>query len=202
MNYNDMQALWNSPANRPRGTTQQQFAERFARQLIRRRRFGWLWLINTFLWLTLITALAVWNVVEKKVAIGSEWALIPLLIVPWGFALHFLRRHLKPGPAVARGEMPVADSFRVALQSNRSEQSHLKLVGVLFVVMIPFLALSMWQLRTTGKVSPRELESMAIFFGATLLICGGGLAARYFGRLRPQQRQLNDLLAELNEQNA
>jgi hypothetical protein len=200
MNFDEMQSLWNSPGNRPPTTVQQQLADKFTRQMIRRRRFEAAWLINTFIWLTVITVLAVWNVIEKKVALGQEWALIPLLLVPWAFAIHFLRGYLKPAGPIARGEVTVAESFRTALSSNRTEQSHLKLVGVLFTIMIPVLALSMWQLRATHKVLAHELNPMATFFGGVLLVSGTGVAVRYFRRVLPQQRQLNSLLAELNEQ--
>lgn len=200
MNLNEMQSLWNSPGNRPPTVAQQQLADMFSRQMIRRRRFQSFWLIHTFVWLTLITGLAAWNVIAKKVALGQEWALIPLLAVPWAFAIHFLRRYQKPAAPIARGEVSVADSLRAALGSNRTEQTHLKLVGVLFAIMIPILAASVWQLRAADKVSPHELTSMVIFFGGVVLVSGAGVAARYFGRVLPQQRQLNAVLRELNEQ--
>jgi hypothetical protein len=199
MNPDDMQSLWNSPANRPPEASHQKLAEQFARKLIRHRRFEAVWLTNTFIWLTLITALAGWNVVQKKTSLGTEWALIPLLMVPWAFAVHFLRQHLKPAAPVARGEMTVADSFRAALGSVRTQQSNLKRVGLLLAIAVPLLAVSVWQLHGAGKVSARELVSLAIFLGATLLASGAGIAIRYFGCLRPQQRRLDGLLAELGE---
>jgi hypothetical protein len=200
MNLNEIQNLWNSAGNRPPTAIQQQWADKFTRQMIRRRRFQSAWLINTFLWLTLVTVLAGWNVMKKKVALDQEWALFPLLIVPWAFAFHFLRRYLKPAAPIARGEISVAESLRAALNSNKAEQSHLKLVGVLFAIMIPVLAVSLWQLRATHKVLAHELMSMVILFGGVLLVSSAGIAARYFGRVLPQQRQINALLAELNEQ--
>ncbi len=41
---------------------------------------------------------------------------------------------------------------------------------MLFVIMIPLLAVSMRQLHAADKVSNRELVSMALFFGAILLV--------------------------------
>jgi hypothetical protein len=199
MNLDDMQDLWNSPANRAVDAAQLRLAEAFARRLVRHRRFQTVWLVNVFISLTLITALAVWNVVEKKVSLAAEWGLVPLLIVPWAFAVFFLRRHLKPATPLARGELTVADSLRAALAAIRTQQSHLKRVGVLWVVMIPFLAVSLWQLRATGKASARELASMAILFGGTALVCGAGIAARYFAWLLPQERQLKETLGDMNE---
>jgi len=135
-----------------------------------------------------------------KVKLDQEWGLFPVLIVPWAFAFHFLRRYLKPVTPAARGEMPVADSLRAALGSNRTEQTHLKLVAVLFAIMIPLLALSMQQLHAVGKMSSRELTSMAVFFSGTLLLSGAGIAARYFARVLPQQRRLNALLTDLTNE--
>jgi hypothetical protein len=126
--------------------------------------------------------------------------IVPLLIVPWLFAFQFLRRHLKPVSPFARGELSVADSLRAALASNRETRSHLKLVGVLYTIMIPLLALAMRQLHAAGKTSDRELISMAFFFGAVLLISGAGIVVRYFARLQPQQKRLNALLAELRDE--
>lgn len=197
MNLNEMQSAWNSPRNNLPTEEQQRLARQFARQMIRRRRFQTIWLINTFVWLTIITAVAVWAIAVGKVKPGQEWGLFPLLIVPWTFAIHFLRRYLKPVAPMARGEMSIVDSMRAALASNRETRSHLKLVGVLYVIMLPMLALGMRQLHLAGKVSDRELTSMAFFFGSVLLLGGVGIAARYFLRLQPQQKRLDALLTEL-----
>jgi hypothetical protein len=198
MNLNEMQNVWNSPRNNLPTEAQQSVANQFARQMIRRRRFQSLWLINTFVWLTLITVLAVRMLAIGQTTPGQEWGLFPLLLVPWGFAIHFLRRYLKPVLPITRGETPIVDSLRAALASNQETRSHLKLVGVLYVIMIPLLALAMRQLHAVGKVSERELVSMAVFFGAVLLVGGIAIAARYFIRLQPQQKRLTALLAELS----
>lgn len=199
MNFDELQQTWNSPRNNLPTEQQRALAEKFTRQMIRRRRFQTYWLIHTFVWLTLITGLAIVMIATGKTSLAQEWGLFPLLIVPWGFAIHFLRRHLKPRAPAARGESPVKDSLSAALISNRTHQSHLKLVGVLFVLMIPLLAVALQQLHAGGKVSARELTSMSLFFGATLLVCAAGITARYVGRLLPQQKQLEELLGHFDQ---
>jgi hypothetical protein len=198
MNLNEIQNAWNSPRNNLLTEAQQRLADQFARQMIRRRRFQSIWLLQTFAGLTIITVLAIRMLAIGQTTPTQEWGLFPLLLVPWGFAIHFLRRYLKPVAPVTRGEMSIGDSLRAALASNRETRSHVKLVGVLYVIMIPLLALAMRQLQAAGKVSERELISMAIFFGAVLLVGSIGIAARYFLRLQPQQKRLNALLAELS----
>lgn len=197
MNLNEMQSVWASPRNRPSPEEQQHLARQFARQMIRRRRFQSVWLIQTFAWLAITTVIAIRSIASGKTSPGQEWGLFPLLLAPWALALHFLLRHLKPAAPLARGESSVAESFRAALGSNRTERSHLKLVGGLLVIMIPLLALAMQQLHAMGKVSDRELACMAAFFGGALLLGAAGMAVRYFGRLRPQQKRLDALLTEL-----
>jgi hypothetical protein len=194
MNPNELESAWNSPRNNFPTDEQQRLAEGFARQMIRRRRFQSLWLINTFAWLTIITVVAMGAIAAGKVTPAQEWSLFPLLLVPWGFAIVFLRRYLKPAAPVAGGEAAVVESLRAALASNQQTRAHLKLVGVLYIIMVPLLAVSMHQLQVAGKVSPRELTSMGVFFGGVLALCGAGVVARYFGRLRPQQRQLEELV--------
>jgi hypothetical protein len=196
MNFDELQNAWNTPDNNLPTAQQQALAQRFARQMVRRRRFQTIWLINTFVWLTLITILAIWTVTSGRTKLAQEWALLPLLVIPWAFAIHFLRRYLQSVKPIS-GESPVIDTLQAALRSNLANQTQLKAVGALYVLMIPCLALSMRQLESTGKIAGRELISMAIFFGAILLVCAAGIAARYFTRLLPQQRQLDRVLSEL-----
>lgn len=200
MNLDELQNDWNSLRNNLSTEQQRALAEKFTRQMIRRRRFQLFWTINALAWLTVITVIAICNVATGKISPALEWGLFPLLLVPWGFAIHFLRRYFKSSAPIAGGELPMIDSLHAAQASNREARSHLRMVGVLYVVIIPVLILAMQQLHAVGKVSARELTSMAFFMGATLLVCGAGIAARYFARLLPQQRQLNDLLAQLTNE--
>ncbi len=200
MNSHEIQNVWNSPRNNLAAEGQRQLAEKFTRQMIRRRRFQAIWLLNTFVWLAIVTALAIRLIITGKVKLETEWGLLPLLFVPWAFAFHFLRRYLKPTIFTMDGEAPVIDSLRAALVSNKTNQSHLKLVGLLYLIVIPLLVLAMQQLHAVGKVSLHELISMAVFFGGMLLASAVVVAFRYFGRLLPQQKQLDALLSELTEE--
>ena len=156
MNFDELQNAWNTPDNNLPTAQQQVLAQRFARQMVRRRRFQTIWLINTFVWLTLITILAIWTVTSGRTKLAQEWALLPILVIPWAFAIHFLRRYLQSVQSVT-GESPVIDTLRAALRSNLANQTQLKAVGALYVLMIPCLVLSVRQLESTGKIVGREL---------------------------------------------
>ncbi len=199
MNLNEIQSLWNSPSNQAPDPEQERLARLFVRQLIRRRRFQSIWLIVTFAWLTVISVLVVGNLADGKLSPSIEWAVFPLLLVPWVFAIHFLRRYLKPPVSPSSGETPVAESFRAALVSTRAEQRNLKWVAALWVILIPILFVTGRQLLTAGKLSPRELDCLMVFFGGALLASGLGMAIRYFRWLAPQRRRLVGLLDGIDD---
>ena len=196
MNSNEMQNIWNSPLNNLSLPEQEELAGQFIRQMKRRRRFQSIWLVNTFTWLAIITVITIRTVAVGYTKLAHEWALLPLLIVPWAFAVYFLRGYLKSKTSLTQGELSVIESLRAALASNLNHQSRLKIVGGLYVILVPVLAVAMRQLQAVGKMSGRELTSMAVLFGGALLVSALVMTVLFFGRLLPQQRRLEGLLAE------
>lgn len=196
MNLDEIQNAWNSPRNQL-PPEQQQLAQGFIHQMIRRRRFQAIWLTNTFVWLTLMTLGFGVAIEAGKFNFAQEWAVLPLLIAPWLVALHFLRRYRKSASPVSDGTMSVGDSLRAARAALHTERSHLKLVAALLAGMIPFVALAVQQLHAAGKVSSNQQVCMAVLFGGALLAGMVGVAVRYFWRVTPQARQLNAVLTEM-----
>ena len=196
MNSNEMQLIWNSPLNNLTRGQQERLADHFIHQMNRRRRFQSIWLINIFVWLAIITVIAVWTVAAGNTQLTQEWALIPLLIVPWALAVYFLRSYLKSRVPLSPDELPIIESLRAALTSNFNQQSRLKIVGGLYFILIPIIVLAMRQLQTVGKGSEHQLASMAVLFAGALLVSALAMTALFFGRLVPQQRKLEGLLAE------
>jgi hypothetical protein len=199
MNMNDLQSAWNSPHNHPSAEAREQLARDFTRRMLAKRRFRAIWLANTMVLLALITGVALYSIAKGKTSLASEWGLLPLLILPWALAIHLLRRHLKAAAPLARGELSVTESFRVAHRSVCTEQFHLKLAGLLLVVMVPLLGGAMAQLFKVGKMNDNQLESMAVFFSAALSLGLGVILCRYFLSLAPQKRRLAALLGEFSE---
>lgn len=198
MNFNDLQRDWNSPRNNLPAGQPHVVAERFAHQMTRRRRFQRFWLAHTFVWLTAITGWVAVSMATGRTNPTEEWGLVPLLLVLWGAGLFMLRFRTTAARA-AHLALPIREALSAALISNQTAQAQSRFVGALYVLLTPFLALVLHQLHAAGKVSPRELTSMAVFSGASLLVCGALLAARHFGRLIPQRRQLEGLLQEFNQ---
>ena len=200
MNFAELQTIWNSPGNQPNPAQRERLTQQLLGWVRRQRRHQLMWLVWTFAALTGITAFAGWLLfATNKVDLGKEWGLMPLLLVPWCFALLFLKRFLKPAVSLASGDVPIADALTRALKTNEAAQFRLRAVGVLYAIFVPILAISIWHLHSAGKASTRELFSMATFFGSVLLLCGSGVFARYRFRLKPQHAHLKALLQHYRE---
>jgi hypothetical protein len=200
MNNIEIQNTWNSPANNPPSAQQKLLADKFTQQMVRRRRFQGIMVTNSLVMLTLFVVLGAWSVVTGKAHMQHEWGLLPLLIVPWGFSIYFFKQRLQSGSVTGVGEESIIDSMKKALAANLSNQRHLRLMGVLYLVFIPVLILSLNQLHTVGKVSIRELQSIAVFFAAALGLSMTFVALLYFKRARPQESRIRSLLRELGHE--
>jgi len=195
MNFAELQTIWNSPGNQPNPAQRERLTQQLLAWIRRQRRHQLIWLVWTFAALTAITTFAGWLLLAtNKVDLGVEWGLIPLLLLPWCFAVVFLKRFLKPAAPLTSGDLPIADALTRALKANEAAQYRLRAVGALYAIFLPILAVGIWQLHSAGKASTRELFSMGVFFGSVLLLCGTGVFARYRFRLKPQHKHLIALL--------
>ena len=200
MNLDEMQHLWNSSINGPTTNQRAEMITQFTNTLHRRRRQELAWLVWTFFVLTVLTGFAGWIVFgTDKVTLSAEWAVIPLLLIPWVFACLFLRKFLRQTLPAARGDVTISDSLRAAMAANESERSKLKALGVMYLIALPVLAFSIWQLHSVGKVSSRELISMVTFLGGALALSAGAVLAKYWFSLVPKARKLKALLSQLRE---
>lgn len=200
MNLDEIQSLWTSNLNAPSSDQRSRLIARFTSTLRRRRRQELAWLVWTFFVLTILTGFVGWILFgTDKVQLAAEWATIPLLLVPWVFAVLFLRRFLRQSPPAAGGDTTISDALRAAFVANQSERAKLKAIGVMYLIVLPILAASIWQLESAGKVSPRELTSMVVFLGGALTLSAGAVLAKYWLSLLPRARKLRTLLSQFEQ---
>lgn len=196
MRLDELERLWKSNVNGPSADERRELTERFTARLRRRRRQDLAWLVWTFIVLSVLTVFVGWIVFgTDKMDLSAEWASIPLLLVPWSFAVVFLRRFLRDEP-IHRGDVTIRDSLTMALTANARKRTKLKTLGVMYAIVLPVLAMSVWQLHSVGKVSGRELVSMGIFFGTALTLGAGAVLAKYWISVVPEGRKITTLLAQ------
>ena len=200
MNLDELQRLWNSGGNQPTAEQRDRMINQFTSSLRRRRRQELAWLVWSFFVLTLLTGLAGWLLLgTDKVNLTAEWSVIPLLLIPWGFAGLLLKRFFRRRLPAQRGDVAIAQSLAAAMAANKAERVKLKTVGILYVITLPVLAFAIWQLHSVGKVSSRELVSLVTFLGSALALSAGAVLARYRFGLVPEGRKLKALLNQFEQ---
>ncbi|HEY0943786.1 MAG TPA: hypothetical protein VGD81_00905, partial [Opitutaceae bacterium] len=134
---------------------------------------------------------------QGPLALAGQWALWPLLLLPWSAAIHFLRKFLREGAPPKSSIPPLRDALLTARQGNRAERRRLAVIAILLGALAPITAVAIRQLHLAGKASVNEAWSMALVFGLALALGGGSVAWRYRRRLVPERRRLESLLRDL-----
>jgi hypothetical protein len=203
MNTDPLHALWNSPSNVPTADAGQQLAAVFSARQRRSRQLQIWWLAWTFLALSSVTALAIVNLTENGASsLSGQWALWPLLALPWCAAIIFLRRFRREGSAPVDCSANLRSALRIALASNLSERRRLSVVGGLIVLTAPIAALAIRQLQEAGKATIDQAWSMAAVFGAGLALGGMFVLWRYWHVLVPESRRIDSLLRDMDAPNS
>ncbi|PTY07914.1 hypothetical protein DB347_06715 [Opitutaceae bacterium EW11] len=199
MNIESLNELWNSSANRPAPDAGQRMASHFVSSLRRRRRFRAFWLAWTSFLLTGASILAVTHLVRNGLEkMDAQWALFPLMALPWITLAYFWRAFLRHGAVSGASALPLRAALVAAQTANTAERHHLRLVGWLFAAMVPFTALAIWQLHAAGKTPGNQVWSMAVAFGVIFIMGALGLRARHRRQLLPEQLTIEARLRELD----
>jgi MFS family permease len=199
MKLDELQQLWNSPDNQPTPDQQDAWIARFNDTLRKQRRRNAIWLGWVFFVLTSLTAFFAWLIVATdKVKLETNWFAILLLLVPWALAGFLLRTFARERQNEC-GEQSIAASLKAALSANQLERRKLKALGLMYVVFVPILCGSVWQIHAAGKVTSRELPSMVAFFGVALTISAAAVLAKYWLRLVPENVRLSAVLSQMGD---
>lgn len=201
MNYDDLETAWRSPRNSPDTAALVAAQDRLFAELDRRRRATRLFLAIVLAALVFISArvvLALFPSAGEGAGMGfaGDWASLMFLAVPWlGFGL-LARRMLRHEREHGRATPTVRDAVRALLDENAMARARLKVVAALHGAALVLLPLVVWQLRAAGKAGD---EIVWPAFVGWPLVAGAILVGMLWHdrvKLRPRQRQLEDLLRD------
>jgi hypothetical protein len=187
--------LWRSPANTPTPDELDRLRPKLLERLRRERRGLALRLSASGAALALLSVLFVLARLGGDLAGAPGWSTGLLLVPPWiAFAL-FLRRLLRRRRTDVGAGVAIRAALGAALEETKAALFRARLVGLLHLVSLPAFALALAELRSTGKVRPEELASLALVLGGIVVVSGAWLFHR-IRLLRPRARRLAGLLAD------
>jgi hypothetical protein len=197
MSFDDIQNAWQSPGNRPTSAELEQQRLTMVQALRREHRGLYLRLGLALVWFgSILIAFLRYILSGGAFSLSREWASLVLLTLPLMAAVLFIRRQLRHHREHPGYEQSVSRSVRAMLDAIHAAQQRGRILLGLFVLSVPLLAVCIWQLQLVGKARPQEAASMAVMMAVVIAASGGGIYWHYRG-LRPKERQLTALLAEL-----
>ncbi len=197
MNHDEVSKLWASPENLPQETQSTRLIQGFLDGVRRRRRNERIWLIWSFTSLSIVTALALWLAFgTDKIQLTRDWSLIPMLGIPWAFALYFGYRFAHREKKVPLHDVSVVAALELAINSNRTASAHLGKIALLYGIMAPVFGMAVHHLQMADKISPHETHSLILLMVSVVGAGSTYLAVRYFCHLAPQRKHLQTLLRE------
>lgn len=200
MNLEEVMSAWNSPANKPSAAAAERLKAEFVRRLRKSHRKFVAFLVWAFGTLLFCTGLAVYTIFARpNLVLQEEWGALALLAIPWAFAIHFLLRFRRHRQGHGDYSESIGHALRAALDENRLACGRVKRIGLMYLIGIPVLALSIYQLRAAGKMADKEIISMLTVFGVALGSAATWMLYRYYRHLLPRRKEIQTLLRQYDQ---
>ncbi len=198
MNFADIESVWQSPDNQPGPDQLAQAHARLIRDLRRRRRVHLLFLGVVLFVLTLFTVRVVLFAAGSTTGstpfdFAHEWAVAPLLVLPWAGWLVIVMLHRRQAGRHPDFSASVQASVAASLDANRNQRQRYRVVGGLLLASVPVLALAVLQLQRLGKAGPELNLPAFVLWPAYVGLMALAFAVHDHRVLRVRQLQLQAL---------
>lgn len=197
MNFETLQAAWQSRANAPSADASAAMLRDAAAALKQRRAElnGLIAFAGVMLAIPLaLVGLDALTGQVDAIDLSREWALVPFALVP--FVVLFLVARRQQENLQASTDGTLLSVFRALLKENAAARWRTYLIGGAIVLFAPLLAVMLGQMGETGKMTPQNIEQAGIVMGVALVLSLAVMVARYFWRLVPERRRLEALIAQ------
>jgi hypothetical protein len=199
MDFDHLQAAWRSPANTPDDKAQAYLMEDVMKTLKARRRGEILLFALPTIAMSIFTAVAVQAIAEGRMDPVREWGGLAMIGVCWLMlaAVLLVGIRLRHPRGEDRGSL--RDTLSAMLAANRRARANVRIFWMMLPVFLAPMLVGVTQLREVGKASERDGWQMLFVFGVALVASLGWNTGRYFWVMKPEQRRLEDLLAEYGD---
>jgi len=198
MEFDRLEQAWRSAANTPDERARTYLMEQLMHMLKARRRGETLLFAIPVAAMTFFTGMAGSSIMSGRLDIDREWGAVAMLGVCWISLVAVLIAGLLAKRPRREGS-PVRQTLEAMLAANRRERANYRIFWMSLPVFIVPMLVAVFQLHDIGKTTDRDMGQMLLMFGVALAASVGWNALRFFRVLKPEQRRLEDLLAEYGE---
>lgn len=195
MEFEHLEAAWNSPANTPDDKARAYLMEEVMKTLKARRWREVLLFAIPVIAMSIFTAIAAQAIATGRLDVTREWASLAMLGACWliiaaMLVVATLMRHR------GRSDGSVRDTLSAMLTANRRARTNLRIFWMMLPVFFAPMIAGVWQLHDVGKATERDAWQMLFVFGVAMVASIGWNLGRYFLVMKPEQRRLEGLLSE------
>lgn len=199
MDFDRLQAAWNSPANTPDERAQAYLMEELMRTLRARRRGEILVLAIPLIVMSYFSLLVGASIVSGQTDPAREWGVLAMLGVCWGVSAAVLMVKILARRRGGYSGSPVRENLAQLLASNRVARANVRIFWTMVPLFIVPMLAGVDQLRDVGKATDRNAWQMVLLFAVALGGSVGWNTLRFFKVLRPEGRRLERLLADYRD---
>ena len=131
---------------------------------------------------------------SHPVIFSREWAVFPLLALPWIGWMLMVRQYRRHRTSHPNYESSISSSVRASLDENRLERTRYKLIACLQLLTVILMPLIVYQLRSVGKAGDEILIPAFVIFPAIIAVIFAWSTFHYRRNLLPRKRELEALL--------
>ncbi|WP_454717922.1 hypothetical protein [Caulobacter segnis] len=196
MEFEHLEAAWNSPANTPDDKAQAYLMEEVMKTLKARRRGDVLLFAIPTIAMSIFTAIAVQAVVSGRMDPAREWGSLAMLGVCWLILAAVLVAGILLRHRRGSDHESMRDTLSAMLAANRRSRTNVRIFWIMLPVFLAPTVVGVTQLHEVGKATERDSWQMLFVFGVALIASVGWNTGRYFLVMKPEQRRLEGLLSE------
>ncbi|MEM9965738.1 MAG: hypothetical protein AAGC58_10370 [Asticcacaulis sp.] len=197
MKPEDIDRLWQSPANRITQKAEDIMLDKVLKNIRRSRRGFHIFTGYVAAVLGGISFVAGYTAVKREsFDWGQEWGVFALLGLCWCVLILIRVQHRRHERAFPYGHMNLSDALAAMQAANALTRLRLKVMGVGLLVAVPLMGAGLWQLQAVGKMSAQNVMQFAMLAGGALSLSVLVNLVRYFRVHMPEAKRLQQLRSE------
>ncbi len=197
MTSEQLASAWSGSSNRMTSTESASITSAFLNEIRSRRRKssqGLTFVAAAFAALTLLSIVVLLSQGDLHFKHAITFALMNVLIwTGWIFAL---TKHISQNRAPVTAGVPVREALQRAISQHQLHLNHLRIIAIGLLLSTPLVALSIYQMLETGRLTPEDLPLRIVLAIVAYGVAFACLRSDYFGHSILEIEHLKSLLRD------
>ena len=197
MSSEQLASAWSAASNRMTITKSGSITSAFLNEISCRRRrssLGLAFVAAAFTALTLLSIVIVLSQGDLHFKHAITFALMNVLI--WTGWIYALTKHISQNRAPVTAGLPVREALQRSISQQQLHLTHLRIIAIGLLLSTPLVALSIYSMLQTGRLSPEDFPLRIVLTIGAYGIAFACLRSDYFGQPSLEIANIKSLLRD------